>query len=135
AELGGDDGPHRPRGALRALPVPVPEHAQLAHRRNRGETEREALHAAALVIDAHRQFRLPQPGYLVGQREQLLWALIVVREEDDAAGRGVAQPPAIVLGKYGARRIENHRAKRQFYPSHSRITVAEASSRSSVRDR
>lgn len=135
AQFRGDHRPRRARRAPRRLPVAVPEHAQPAHGRDGGETKGEALHPAPLVVHADRQFRLAQPRDLVGERGQLLGILVVVRKEDHAAGRRMAQAPAVILGQCWPDGVEHHRTQRNLQSSHSRMTVAEAISRSSLSER
>src|SRR3989304_1080936 len=88
----------------RRVGVAVPETAEPAHRRDRGEALAEALHAAALVVYAHQQRRLAQPGDLLGQSAQLLRALVVAREQDHRAHRGMREAPAGVLRERAAPR-------------------------------
>src|SRR5690606_40460366 len=57
-ELGARNVAERAGGAAREVAVPVPEPAELAHRRQRGESGAKALHAPALVIHADGQRRL-----------------------------------------------------------------------------
>ena len=66
---------------------------------------------------------------------QLLGVLVVAREQDHRAGRGMAQPLAVVVGERRPDHVDHRRAERQPYFSHSRITVANAMPRSSVSDR
>src|SRR5574341_835923 len=109
-----------------------PMAAELAHRRQRGESIAEALHPPALVVDADQQLRLAQRADLLRQGMQLLGALEIAAEEDHAARGGMQHPPSVVVGQRGPDGVEDGGAERRLQPSHSRITVAAAMSRSSV---
>ncbi len=130
-ELRGDDVADRSGGFLRRIAIAVPQLAQRAHRRDGGEAVAKALHAAAFVIHADRQHRLTLPLDIGGQRGELVRVFVVAREEDHRARRRMAEARAIFVGERGAEHIHHHRPGRQPYFSHSRMTVANATPRSS----
>ena len=98
AQLAGQHEAQPRRLARGAGHVALPELAQRAHRRYRGEAVAEALHAAALVIDGDEQLRRAQRADLGRQRLQLRRGLEVPREQYDAAGQRMDKARA-VLGR------------------------------------
>src|SRR6266513_5559141 len=133
-KLRGDDVGGAARRLARRAALAVPPPTELAHRRDRGEAVAKPLYAPAFVIDADRQRRLAQPLDVLGERAQLIRILVIARKQDHGAHRRVPQALALVVGHGAPLDIEHHRPERTLYFSHSRITVARATPRSSERE-
>ena len=133
-ELGADDVGDRARRLARRRRVAVPQPPERAHRRNGGEALTKALHPAALVVSAEEQLGLAQSRYLCCETGQLFRVLVITGEENDPAGGRMAQAVPILIVERGADHVDHRRPERQPQPAHSRITVAIATPRSSVRE-
>ena len=97
----------------RTCGIAVPLPAQLGHRRNRGVSGTETLHAATLVINADQQLGLAQRADLGGQPSDLLGRFVVAREQNDCADTRVQQPRSIILRQALACDIEHDRSEWQ----------------------
>src|SRR6266513_473417 len=133
-KLRGDDVGGAARRLARRAALAVPPPTELAHRRDRGEAVAKPLYAPAFVVDADRQRRLAQPLDVLGERAQLLRIFVIARKQDHGADRRMPQALAFAVGHGAALDIEHHRTEQTLYFSHSRITVARATPRSSDKE-
>ncbi len=109
-------GRHEPTAGAgrlqREIAVLVVEPSELAKRRQPEERLAEALHAPAFLIDGHEQRRLTNGMDLGGELRELLDALEVTREQDDAAHERRREPLALVRGKGLAAQIDHQGTQR-----------------------
>ena len=131
AELGRDDVADRAGGLFGEITVAIPQSSERAHRRNGGEALAKALHAPALVIDAHRQRRLAQPLDVRGERGELFRVFVVASEENHRPRCRVANALPVLVGQHRAEDVNHQGPGLQPYFAHSRMTVAKATPRSS----
>ena len=96
----------------RELAILVVEAAERAQRRQPEERLAESLHAPALVVDGHEQRRLANRVDLGDELLELLDALEVAGEEDDAADERRREPLALVGHERRASQIDHQRTER-----------------------
>jgi len=79
--------------------------------------------------------RLAKALYVFTKKSQLVWILVIAGKQDHRARSRVPDALAVLVRERRAQDVDHRRARRQPYFSHSRITVAMAMPRSSVRER
>ncbi len=94
------------RPALRETP------AELAHRRQPGESGLESLHAAALLVDGDEERWRANRMYFGDEPLELFAALVVPREQDDAADLRMTHQFAVVGLERDAREVHHDRTER-----------------------
>ena len=110
AQLGGEHVAAGSGGGQRLQGVFLPQAAQGAHGRQRREAPfAKALHAAAFVVDGNERIR-PDGADGRRQRRNLLAALPVAREQNDAARQRMGDAAAIVRREGGACDVDDERS-------------------------
>jgi hypothetical protein len=79
--------------------------------RQHGESGAEALHASALLVHRHDEWRRAHRVYRAHERSQLLRIEVVAREQDHTADERVSQQLAFLGKELGPREVDHQRAK------------------------
>ena len=87
--------------------------ADFAQRRQSGESRLEALDPPALLVHGDEQRRRAYRMDLGGQPRDLLRALVIAREEDDAADLRVSEQLALLGLERDAGKVDHDWAERQ----------------------
>ena len=86
--------------------------ADVAQRRQARETLAETLHPPALLVHGDEERRRADRVDLRREARELLGALVVAREEDDAAHLRVREQVALLRLDRDAREVHHHRPER-----------------------